>query len=118
MIFVSQQELDCTQAIERTDAPDASFVMNKLFFKKYLQSRRCDSWPPFTLVRSFFVLTDKRVMSFLKVHTADKELLLPFCCFELCMCELLEDDIEVFNHAYMRVSSFLGFITSPLSRSL
>lgn len=29
--FVSQQEL-CTQAIERTDAPNASFVKNKNVF--------------------------------------------------------------------------------------
>lgn len=29
--FVSRQEL-CTQAIERTDAPDASFAKNKSIF--------------------------------------------------------------------------------------
>lgn len=117
MIFVSQQELNCTQAIERTDAPDASFVMNKLFFKKYLRVAGVILGLRSRL-SEVFVLTDKGVMSFLKVHTADKESLLPFCCFELCMCELLEDETEVFNHAYMRVSSFLGVITSPLSRSL
>lgn len=44
----------CTQAIERTDAPNATFVKNKIFFKNNFQASRFFWFFFFFLFKAFF----------------------------------------------------------------